>query len=123
MVSRGDIHAHRQYIDSALEHAGGTHLFEDVEALILDGRAQLWPTPHGAIVTQVAEYPRIKVCNIWLLAGKRSELFEMMKYIELWARGIGCARLEANARMGWLRHPDPKALEWSVRNVNWEKAL
>jgi hypothetical protein len=122
-MSTDDIRAHRRYIEKALESDGGTYTFEDVEDAIRAGKFQCWPTPNAVIITQVVQYPRKKICHVFLVAGKRDEVVAMLQWVELWARGIGCARMEGSGRMGWAKHALSKRLGWTIRQVCLEKDL
>jgi hypothetical protein len=91
------------YIAAALEYSGGTHTVADVAEMIREGRAQFWPGLRSAIVTEINEYPRIKILNFFLAGGDIDELAIMSKFIENWAKMAGCQRITLVGRRGWER--------------------
>lgn len=97
------IEANRHHIEAALEYSGGTHIYEDVERGILDGRMQIWPGKKSAAVTEVVEYARKKVLHIFLAGGDMEELVDMIDSAEAWGRTLGCTALTMSGRKGWER--------------------
>lgn len=91
------------WLAAALEHAGGTHLIEDVREACLDGRMQFWPGRNAAIVTEINTYPRLRALAFFLTGGALEELLAMEPVIVEWARSIGCTRAECGGRPGWER--------------------
>ena len=81
-----------------------THALADVKVEVEAGRAQLWCGMDSALVTEVAIYPRRKVCRIWLAAGDMTELVHaMLPDVEAWAAEKGCDGMEVIGRHGWAR--------------------
>jgi GNAT superfamily N-acetyltransferase len=107
----------RPWIEAALAHAGGTHAIEDVARLIETGRAQFWPGPGCAVVTEIYDYPRLRACNIWLVGGDLKALLALEPRVEAWARAQGCARLLGGGpRAGWTRALKPRGWRagWTI---------
>lgn len=100
----------RPWIEAALEHAGGTHGIEDVEAGLASGDYQFWPAANSAAVTEIITFPRKKALCFWLSGG---DLSEMMRVIEprarQWGEAMGCNLFFGNAvdRPGWSRALQP----------------
>ncbi len=92
-----------QHIAAALEHDGGTHTLEDVLELVAKQECQLWPGKRSAIVTEVLNHPRKKVCHFWLAGGDLAELEVMAGAVEKWAKEQGCERVTLAGRKGWER--------------------
>lgn len=95
--------AQRLLIESALVYAGGTHTVADVEALITDGRAQLWEGPRSVVVTEVDHQPQGDTLVVFLAAGKDVEIAAMHDTIAEWAKGRGCVKARFVGRKGWSR--------------------
>lgn len=94
----------RDKLAIALEHAGGTHTIDDVDELIAAEMMQLWEGPRSIAITEVIQYPRVKACRIFAVAGDMGELWSLLEpAIARWAKDHGCARLEGFGRMGWQR--------------------
>ncbi len=97
------IEANRPHIEAALEYSGGTHLYEDVERAILEGRMQIWPTERGCAVTEIIGFPRKKVLNCFLAGGEMGAITDMLDAAKDWGRAQGCTGLTLAGRHGWER--------------------
>lgn len=93
----------KHYLEPALD---GSHGMEDVWHEIKSGRAGFWPFPHGAVVTQVCEYPRRRVLRVWLAGGQLDELRRAFGFLEELAAELNCERIEIDGRRGWGRVMD-----------------
>ena len=93
----------RPWIEAALEYSGGTHLFEDVEAGLMSGVMQLWPSPKGCIVTEIVVYPRKKVLNVFLGGGELDQILDMHSDVIAWSKAQGCEALMMTGRFGWKK--------------------
>ena len=112
----------RKYLEAALEHAGGTHTIDDVRAGIEDGRLQLWPGVHSAIVTELLQHPRQRILHFFLAGGSLEELQAMTPPILDWGRTQGCSRAALFGRPGWSRSFLTKE-GWRPTAVVMEKVL
>lgn len=96
-------------IADACMTSNGRYQADDVRQALSEARAQLWlvckdEKPQAAIVTEIAEYPRLKACRVRIVVGaNRREWQDCITEIEKWAKSIGCTRIESNARPGWTR--------------------
>lgn len=72
---------------------------EDIRERLIDGQAQLFVTPDTVCVTEIVNYPRAKVLNIFLVAGRMPVPY--LAAVEAWARSMGCAEIEETGRPGW----------------------
>lgn len=104
------------WIEAALEYTGTprTHELSDIRDAILVSKMQFWPGQRSAAVTEVAVYPRLTACRIFLAGGDLEELKLIEKHICDWAKHIGCSRVEIAGRAGWQR-----ALPGYVRASTW----
>lgn len=99
------------YLARALADDLGHFTADDVKALLQARRQQLWLLEDGgkctgAVVTEVAIWPRCKVARIVLAAaddGYRNEWLPLRPVIEDWARAEGCTVMEVYGRPGWER--------------------
>lgn len=98
----------RRWIEAALEHNGGTHLFEDVVEALQEGRMQLWPAPSGCLVTEIQVYPRKRVLNVFLAGGTLDQLDDMTADVSRWAQAQGCDFATMYGRPGWARVLDKR---------------
>lgn len=111
----------RPWIEAALEYANGTHLFEDVAAMIEAGRLQLWPAPEGCLVSEIVDYPRKRIFNVFLAGGELDQLTDMHEDMRLWAIAQGCDAATMHGRRGWTKVL--KANGWREALVTMEKDL
>lgn len=91
------------WIEAALAYSGGTHTPQDVAEAIRAGTMQLWPAPKGCVVTEIVDFPRKRVCNVFLAAGEMAQVLDMRGDLAAWAKAQGCAALTAYGRKGWER--------------------
>ena len=94
----------------ALAQGLGEYDLVDVWTALLRGDAQLWLATGedkaiiGVAVTEVVDYPRRKLCNLWIIAGTGLEQWkEGLQHIESWAVSRGCSGLLATCRPGLVK--------------------
>ena len=100
-----------QFLGTAVCKAHGELLLEDAHKACLSGDMQLWmaftaePQFLGAAVTQLVEYPQFSAMRIVLLGGKRFDEWKakLDDQISDTARKLGCKRMEAFGRAGFVR--------------------
>ena len=93
----------KDWIESALEHSGGTHDFWDVVDAIYSGHMQLWPTKKGCLVTEITIFPKKKCLHVFLGGGEIDDLVNQHEKIIKWAKGMGCSSASITGRKGWVR--------------------
>lgn len=84
---------------------------DDILAALVERNMQLWcgfdtDTEELVVVmvTEIIQHPKIKVCHIVANGGSRlSEWEPFMETIKAWALSLGCQRITAFARDGWIR--------------------
>jgi hypothetical protein len=100
-----------RFLATAICKSHGELLLEDAHKACLDGSMQLWmvytsaPEFLGAAVTQLVEYPQFSTMRIVLLGGKRFDEWKekLDELISDSARSLGCKRMEAYGRAGFVR--------------------
>lgn len=93
----------QDHISNALAYQA-THSIEDVERMIHEGYAKLWLGDDSAAVTEIINFPQIKVMHNWLCGGDMNEITEiMLPKAEVFAREQSCKRLTTAGRKGWDR--------------------
>ena len=104
MTNPGEWSRARPLIERALKYAGGTHTSEDILDAILAKTMQLWMGERSAIVTEIVEYPQLTSCRIFLAAGQKAELRDVLRLrVERFALEQGATRMEIIGRRGWTR--------------------
>lgn len=93
----------RPQIEAALSYANATHTYEDVATMIAAGAAQYWPGPASVIVTELVDFPRKRVLNVFLAGGNSPELEAMIPLVLDWGKAQGCVVASFTGRRGWTR--------------------
>ena len=112
--------------EKALAQGGGTHTIDDVLARLRERKAECFASPSGdsVVVTEVLQFPQLRACNYWVVAGNLFECAEMQPAIDAWAIGEGCSVAIATGRMGWLRLSQrPFGDPWKAVGVKFIKPL
>lgn len=112
--------------EKALKQGGGTHSIADVMQRLRERKAECFPSPSrdSLIVTEVLQFPQLRACNYWVVAGLLDEVAAMQPEIDAWARAEGCTVATATGRMGWLRlSQTPLGEDWKPVGVKFAKDL
>lgn len=117
-----DLEGAKPYIERALEHADGSHSYQDIRDLVEKGLLQFWPGPASVVVTEIIAYPKYRVLNFFLAGGNLSELEVMYPAIEAWGAAQGCDRAVLTGRKGWERTFLARK-NWQPTLVVYEKTL
>lgn len=85
---------------------------DDIKTALLTSEMQLFvamtETIQGICITRIEVFPKCKVLNIFLVAGKdRNNWLHFDEVLSQWAKELGCKYLEAYCRRGW-----EKVLDW-----------
>jgi hypothetical protein len=116
-----DLERFRDYIEEALDHADGSHSFEDVKAAVDEGQLFFWSGPNSVIITEIIEYPQYKTLHFFIAGGKLAELEAMYPLVEEWGRTQGCDRATLAGRKGWERSFLTQRENWLPKLVVYEK--
>ena len=93
----------KPYIEAALEYTGGTHDIIDIYEGLYKGTMQLWPAEKSCLVTEIINYPKMKVLNIFLGGGDLTEILSMHEDVIRWAKDQNCTALNMTGRFGWKK--------------------
>jgi hypothetical protein len=93
------------WLTAALGRSTGGYTLSDVRDMVDRQEAYLWPLRRGAFVTIVGQYPRRRVCRIWLAGGDLAELQDPAVEAALLrhAEQNQCDAIEIIGRPGWER--------------------
>ena len=89
-------------LEPALEY-DNTHNMQDVADCINSCTMQLWSGTHSAVVTQIQDFPRMKVLHIFLAGGNLEDLETLTPHIQKFAEDMGCRKITLTGRKGWSR--------------------
>lgn len=101
----------RHHIEAALAYSNGTHDFESVRDAIIAGTMQLWPAKNSAAVTEIVEYARKTIINVFLAGGDLDEIARNIDAVAAWGKAQGCDSMTMSGRKGWLRVLDKHGFE------------
>ena len=99
----------------------GTHSLADVAATIKAGHAQWWCNGDGAAVTEIQDFPQVRLLNYWLVAGELRACLRMQPRIDAWAMEQGCTAAIARGRWQWGNVGRPYG--WEADSVLFKKPL
>lgn len=99
-----------KYMVAAAEYTYGRYTAEDIRVSLLDGQRQLWVALqdgviYGAVVTQIMEYPQMRVLVMHFLGGVEGLTWKapMLALLQRFARDHNCRTIESTGRSGWAR--------------------
>jgi hypothetical protein len=91
-------------IKSALAHDPFNRLTAaDVFLALRNDLMELWIAGQAVGVTELAQYPQKRVCNVVCVAGNLEDWFHVVPDLECWAVGMGCDMIMCDGRKGWAR--------------------
>lgn len=94
----------REGMLAAIEMTNGTHTEDDVLASLIQGNMKLWRKGKSGLVTEICNYPRMKVINVFLAGGDLEDVMSLQSDIENYGRKMGCQRAAmVAARDGWVK--------------------
>ena len=95
------------WVTALLDESGNTQTPDDIKRDIDADKIELVLFPHFAVLLSVVEYPQKRALRVVGMGGDLGECMRdfqayMMGLPEL-AKQLGCNRLEATGRLGWVR--------------------
>jgi hypothetical protein len=80
----------------------GTHTWEDVREMLVNGACQIFSNEHGAWITEILVSPRKRMLNVWIVAGELPEVMALQAEVERYALTMTCEEMVVRgARLGW----------------------
>lgn len=82
---------------------------ENLDELLLSGRARLWVGEHAAIVAEIRDYPGgARAVHGLVAAGRIEEInAQLIPQAEAWGKALGCTCAIIESRAGWMRALKP----------------
>jgi hypothetical protein len=111
----------RDLIDAALAYTPGTHTYDQLVGMVLQGRLTFWPLERTFMLTEVHTFPNARHYHIFLAGGNMEKLVEMHPDVILLAKALGCDKLTLAGRPGWERAL--KAHGWNPYLVTLAKEI
>jgi hypothetical protein len=87
----------------------------DVVHLLHSGHMQLWASEGALVLSEVVEYPRMKVLRLFGLAGENlPHLATLLPTIRAWGAEMGCSECEATDTHAGLQKAIPEFKQTGV---------
>lgn len=102
-----DLDRLRPQIEAALEYANGTHTYDDVCVMVMQGRLRFWPMKQSFIMTEIITYPRKKLLHGFLAGGSLDEIITMQNELVKAAKEADCYAIALSGRRGWVKALKP----------------
>jgi hypothetical protein len=100
----------REQVEQALALMGNTHSYEDILDMIDSGSMQSFSDGDTWAVTQVIDFPRKRVLEVFLVVGTLEGVTTIEPAVMDFAKHIGADIVRAFGRNGWL--PASKSFGW-----------
>jgi len=108
----------RAWIEAAVATGPGIETIDDVEALIGEGRYQLFTAPRSAAVTEIAQFARRKVLIVVHGGGDLDELLNVLEPRMCdFALAEGCDAIMGTGRRGWERATQKRGYRFAWINM------
>lgn len=94
------------FLEGGAEYGAGRWTMAELQESLKEGRRQLWVDDglKWALITQIDNYPAIKVLNIFWAGGEMpADHNDILDAIEAWGVRKGCTQSEVGGRKGWAR--------------------
>jgi hypothetical protein len=93
----------RAEIERALVYACGTHTFDQLVRMVVEGHVSFWCLPNGFMISEIINYPNDRHFHVFLAGGVLEELVAMHPDVVPVAQALGCTKITLSGRPGWVR--------------------
>lgn len=107
-----EFHRRMRQLSKALRLMGDTHSLDDIVAMIRLGRMQSFVHKRSWALTEIFDFPRKRVCQIFLAMGEIDELMVLHDQIAEFAKQHECQLLRSIGRPGWRIFADEN--DWTL---------
>jgi len=97
-----------EYMEGAAKYTYGRFNVQDIKDGLYKNKWQLWIAfdknkIHGAVITEIVEYPRLKALVTHFTGGTQLKLWkdDMLSLLRRFASDNGCQTIESHGRAGW----------------------
>lgn len=108
-------------LGEALREAGDCYSLNDILDGISAGHFQSFAVGDSWAVTQILDFPRRRVLEIFMAVGWLGDMFELEERVEQFARQEGCTLIRAYGRKGWNRFA--KSRGWDNSHTVFTKEI
>jgi hypothetical protein len=109
--------SYQQKLSRVLDGMGGLYLLDDILTAIHEGRMQSHVVNNSWAITQIQDFPRARVLNLFAVVGDQADIPELQMKVLDFARDVNAALVSAHGRRGWL--PQAQAYGWKLKTRNW----
>ena len=109
--------SYEQKLKRVLDGMGGLYLLDDILTAIGEGRMQSHVVNNSWAVTQIQDFPRARVLNLFAVVGDQPDIPALQEKVLDYADDVNAALVSAHGRRGWF--PQARACGWKLKTRNW----
>ena len=113
---RDDTSYHRK-LARVLDAMGALFTLDDILTAIHEGRMQSHVVGNSWAITQIQDFPRARVLNLFAVVGDLPDIPELQRKVLGYADEVNAALVSAHGRRGWF--PQAEAYGWKLKTRNW----
>ena len=106
-------------LEKMLSDHGDLYAIGDIMELIQSGQMQSFSDGSNWVVTQVRDYPRKRVLEVFFAIGDLEGVYALEDKVLAFQKEIGADMLVTSGRLGWLKRAAPG---WRPLTVNFVRA-
>ena len=113
MTLHNELKRCEKWIQDALDRGPPTHDFIHIVDLVSTGRMQLWANETSCVVTEIQDFPKMRVLHLFLAGGSLEGIRDLEENALKWSKSVGCTAWTLAGRKGWER---------ALKDNGWEVA-
>ena len=106
-----------------LDRMGGLYTLNDILTAISQGKMQSFVEGNSWAVTQICQFPRAKVLEIFAVVGNVDELRILHDRLLIFAAEIGASVIQAYGRKGWLADAQRRGWKIKARSFVYQREI
>jgi hypothetical protein len=111
------MHPYHAKLARLLDRMGGLYNVNDILQAIAEGRMQSFVEGDSWAITQIAQFPRVRLLEILIALGDLEQCRKLHDRILRYANDHDIGLVQAYGRRGWLDHP--LTAGWKIRTKSF----
>jgi hypothetical protein len=111
------MHPYHAKLARLLDRMGGLWTVDDILTAIAEGRMQSFAEGDSWAITQIADFPRVRLLEILIALGDLEQCRRLHDRILQFANDNDIGLVQAYGRRGWLDHPLTSG--WKIRTKTY----